>query len=295
LGQVEGDPSIEIFPQKLAYSNRVIGWQQIGADIFSSDCVGFRLFEIFALIVTRDSHREAKANNEGEQRKSGGLNDIEVFPLILVERLSFPAKQTAGIDRRPLHGERDNKSGNWSIETAHCEVDSTYTVLIFSIEVSQICCVGANPHQDQAAPHGTLGHQNGLILNFSPPGRQLNDGSFFPLPRPALLGGIEAGLKLRTVVLEFDSVRQARDAHDSPAYQEALRLLARELNATFASSKAPDATSCDRFSLTGGETLPAAFRSEVDAKAWIKRGVVRSLFVPAQETPRVLRKWHSQP
>jgi uncharacterized protein (DUF1330 family) len=35
----------------------------------------------------------------------------------------------------------------------------------------------------------------------------------------------EAGLKLRTVVLEFDSVQQAQDAHDSPAYQEALRLL----------------------------------------------------------------------
>ena len=35
----------------------------------------------------------------------------------------------------------------------------------------------------------------------------------------------EAGLKLRTVVLEFDSVQQAQDAHDSPAYQDALRLL----------------------------------------------------------------------
>lgn len=35
----------------------------------------------------------------------------------------------------------------------------------------------------------------------------------------------EAGLKLRTVVLEFDSARHAQDAHDSPDYQEALRLL----------------------------------------------------------------------
>jgi uncharacterized protein (DUF1330 family) len=35
----------------------------------------------------------------------------------------------------------------------------------------------------------------------------------------------EAGLKLRTVVLEFDSVKAAQDAHDSPAYQEALRAL----------------------------------------------------------------------
>jgi uncharacterized protein (DUF1330 family) len=37
----------------------------------------------------------------------------------------------------------------------------------------------------------------------------------------------EAGLQQRTVVIEFDSVEQARAAHDSPAYQEALALLGR--------------------------------------------------------------------
>jgi uncharacterized protein (DUF1330 family) len=36
----------------------------------------------------------------------------------------------------------------------------------------------------------------------------------------------EAGLKERTVLIEFDSVEAARAAHDSPAYQEALRALA---------------------------------------------------------------------
>jgi len=35
----------------------------------------------------------------------------------------------------------------------------------------------------------------------------------------------EGGLALRTVLLEFDSVEQAVAAHDSPAYQEALRVL----------------------------------------------------------------------
>ena len=37
----------------------------------------------------------------------------------------------------------------------------------------------------------------------------------------------EAGLQQRTVVIEFDSVEQARAAHDSPSYQEALALLGR--------------------------------------------------------------------
>jgi uncharacterized protein (DUF1330 family) len=35
----------------------------------------------------------------------------------------------------------------------------------------------------------------------------------------------DGGISERTVVLEFDSVEQAIAAHDSPAYQEALRLL----------------------------------------------------------------------
>jgi len=35
----------------------------------------------------------------------------------------------------------------------------------------------------------------------------------------------EAGLNQRTVMLEFDSVAQAIAAHDSPGYQEALKVL----------------------------------------------------------------------
>ena len=36
----------------------------------------------------------------------------------------------------------------------------------------------------------------------------------------------EAGLEQRTVVIEFDSVEHAKAAHDSAAYQEALKALA---------------------------------------------------------------------
>jgi uncharacterized protein (DUF1330 family) len=35
----------------------------------------------------------------------------------------------------------------------------------------------------------------------------------------------ESGLSQRTVLIEFDSVAKAVAAHDSPAYQEALRIL----------------------------------------------------------------------
>lgn len=55
---------------------------------------------------------------------------------------------------------------------------------------------------------------------------------------PAILGGggkflargmpaktYESGLNQRTVMIEFDSVAQALAVHDSPGYQEALRVL----------------------------------------------------------------------
>jgi|ERR1700733_4262836 uncharacterized protein (DUF1330 family) len=62
--------------------------------------------------------------------------------------------------------------------------------------------------------------------------------SYAKLAAPALLaaGGrflarglpahvYESGLSQRTVIIEFDSVAQAIAAHDSPAYQQALRAL----------------------------------------------------------------------
>ncbi len=50
-----------------------------------------------------------------------------------------------------------------------------------------------------------------------------NGGRFLARGEPAKV--YELGLQQRTVLLEFDSVEQAMAAHDSPAYQEALRAL----------------------------------------------------------------------
>lgn len=48
-------------------------------------------------------------------------------------------------------------------------------------------------------------------------------GRFLARGMPSVV--YEAGLKERTVLIEFDSVEQAVTAHDSPSYQEALRAL----------------------------------------------------------------------
>ena len=45
------------------------------------------------------------------------------------------------------------------------------------------------------------------------------------LARGTAAKAYEAGVVQRVVIVEFDSVAQAEGAHDSPAYQEALRVL----------------------------------------------------------------------
>lgn len=55
------------------------------------------------------------------------------------------------------------------------------------------------------------------------PAIQAAGGRFLVRGMPAKT--YEAGLNQRAVILEFDSVAQAIAAHDSPGYQEALRVL----------------------------------------------------------------------
>ena len=57
----------------------------------------------------------------------------------------------------------------------------------------------------------------------SGPALQQAGGRFLARGMPSQL--YEGGLQQRTVIVEFDSVAQAVAAHDSPAYQEALRAL----------------------------------------------------------------------
>jgi uncharacterized protein (DUF1330 family) len=55
------------------------------------------------------------------------------------------------------------------------------------------------------------------------PALQAAGGKFLVRGMPAKV--YEKGLEQRVVVIEFDSVAAATAAHDSPAYQEALRAL----------------------------------------------------------------------
>lgn len=58
------------------------------------------------------------------------------------------------------------------------------------------------------------------------PAIQAGGGRF--IVRSVAVKSYEAGLKERVVVIEFDSVTQATAAHDSPAYQAALKVLGKD-------------------------------------------------------------------
>ena len=62
----------------------------------------------------------------------------------------------------------------------------------------------------------------------SAPALQNAGGRFLARGMPAKV--YEAGLAQRTVIVQFDSVAQAIAAHDSPAYQEALRVLGKAVD-----------------------------------------------------------------
>ena len=55
------------------------------------------------------------------------------------------------------------------------------------------------------------------------PALQAAGGRFLARATPSIV--YEAGVNQRIVLIEFDSVEQAVAAHDSPGYQEALRVL----------------------------------------------------------------------
>jgi uncharacterized protein (DUF1330 family) len=63
----------------------------------------------------------------------------------------------------------------------------------------------------------------GAYAKLAGPALQAAGGRFLTRGLPARV--YESGLEQRTVILEFDSVAQAIAAHDSPAYQQALRVL----------------------------------------------------------------------
>jgi uncharacterized protein (DUF1330 family) len=60
------------------------------------------------------------------------------------------------------------------------------------------------------------------------PALQQAGGRFLARGAPAKV--YESGLSQRTVLIQFDSVAQAVAAHDSSAYQEALRILGRAVD-----------------------------------------------------------------
>lgn len=76
-----------------------------------------------------------------------------------------------------------------------------------------VVCYHAIKNQDAFAAYAKV----------APPAVQAAGGRFLVRGMPAKV--YEEGINQRLVVIEFDSLAQALAAHDTPAYQEALRVL----------------------------------------------------------------------
>jgi uncharacterized protein (DUF1330 family) len=63
----------------------------------------------------------------------------------------------------------------------------------------------------------------GAYAKLAAPAIQKAGGKFIVRGMPSRVH--EAGMKERVVIVEFDNVHKAMAAHDSPAYQEALKVL----------------------------------------------------------------------
>ena len=71
--------------EQRAHFRRIRRRQQVGAHVFGADRVGFRFFEVLALIVTADRHRKAEADDEAEQRQGRGQDHAEILARAFID------------------------------------------------------------------------------------------------------------------------------------------------------------------------------------------------------------------
>ena len=82
LVEVKLDPQARVLGKELADVCSIGGGKKIAAQYFSSNGVGFRLFEILALIITIGRHRKAEADDQAEQRQRSREDDTKMFFLL---------------------------------------------------------------------------------------------------------------------------------------------------------------------------------------------------------------------
>jgi uncharacterized protein (DUF1330 family) len=107
--------------------------------------------------------------------------------------------------RRRVGGSRRTRVGRQTVNEQHGETDMAKAYWV--------------------ATYRSISNPDALAAYAKVAGTALQKAGGLILVRGEPAKTYEAGLKKRTVVLEFDSVQDAQDAYNSPDYQEALRLL----------------------------------------------------------------------
>src|SRR5712675_1397733 len=72
---------IDIVLQQRTNQHRIDGWEQVGANVLRTDCIGFLCFEDFAPVVTVESHLEGKPHDKAKKCQSSAENEFQIIPV----------------------------------------------------------------------------------------------------------------------------------------------------------------------------------------------------------------------
>ena len=115
------DAKGKIFFQEIAGAGGVVEREEVDAEIFGADRVGFGFLVVLALVVAADGHRKTEADNEAQQGEGGGEDDVEVAAFVVGERPGMLTEEIAdlGGDPEQDRGEDEDDQRMTKDESAH--------------------------------------------------------------------------------------------------------------------------------------------------------------------------------
>jgi len=111
-GAVVEQPLIQVARKQRLDARRIGPFDQVGAQVFGADRVGLFLFQVLALVVAADRHRQREADQQRQQRQCCTLHEVEVLACIGGDRLAATQHQRAerrGGGQQHQHDEKQHR------------------------------------------------------------------------------------------------------------------------------------------------------------------------------------------
>jgi hypothetical protein len=76
--RIKRDALAEVLAQERADPGGVGGRQQVGAEVFGANGIGFLFLKLLALFIAADGHGKREADDQAQKRERGAENEVEV-------------------------------------------------------------------------------------------------------------------------------------------------------------------------------------------------------------------------